>query len=205
MNYDTKIEYLPSARIESLTDGIFAFAMTLLVLSLNAPELHGLVTNQELVVQISALGDRFFIFLLSFFLLAMAWGVHHKQFAKITRSDDKLMWINMLRLLTVVTIPFSSVLVGTYSELQSAVFFFTLNIFLLVSISYWEWKYAVSHDLTEHISKEYEKIGNLKNLVTVAIAAVAVVLSFVNTDLALWTFALIPFVFLVLKKVGKIQ
>lgn len=204
MPSDTKTEYFPSARIESLTDGIFAFAMTLLVLSLNAPELHGLVTNQELTQQIMALSGRFFIFLLSFFLLAMAWGVHHKQFAKITRSNEPLMWINMLRLLFVIMIPFSSVLVGNYSELPTAVVFFTANIFLLCVVSYIEWKYAVTHDLTEHISQEYEKVGDLKNLVTVAIAGVAVILSFLNTDIALWTFATIPLAFFVLKKVGKI-
>lgn len=204
MKQDSKIEYFPSARIESLTDGIFAFAMTLLVLNLNAPELHGLVTNQELIQQIFALSDRFLIFLLSFFLLALAWGVHHKQFAKITRSDERLMWINMLRLLFVVMIPFSSVLVGSYSDLSAAVFFFCMNIFLLCSVSYLEWKYAVSHDLTENLSNEYEKSANAKNMITVAIAGVAVILSLFNTNLALWIFAIIPFVFLFLKKIGKI-
>lgn len=134
----------------------------------------------------------------------MAWGVHHKQFAKITRSNEPLMWINMLRLLFVIMIPFSSVLVGNYSELPTAVVFFTANIFLLCVVSYIEWKYAVTHDLTEHISQEYEKVGDLKNLVTVAIAGVAVILSFLNTDIALWTFATIPLAFFVLKKVGKI-
>jgi len=59
-----------SSRIESLTDGIFAFAMTLLVLNLNAPELHGAATNEELILRLTALSHKFFIFLVSFFVLA---------------------------------------------------------------------------------------------------------------------------------------
>lgn len=199
---EEKKEYFPSSRIESLTDGIFAFAMTLLVLNLNAPELHGLVTNQELIAKLMGLSDRFLIFLLSFFLLASAWSVHHKQFARITRSDDKLMWINMIRLLFVIMIPFSSVLVGSYSTLSAAVIFFNLNIFMLSLVSFIEWKYALSHDLTENVSKEYEEKGNIKNLVPVVIAGAAVIIAFVNTTLSLWTFATIPLALYLLKKVN---
>jgi uncharacterized membrane protein len=200
-----KIEYFPSSRIESLTDGIFAFAMTLLVLSLNAPELQGIITNQELIIKLDAMSDRFLIFLLSFFLLASAWGVHHRQFAKITRSDEGLMWINMLRLLFVIMIPFSSVLVGNYSQLTFAVFFFDMNIFLLSLVSYIEWKYALSHDLTsETVLSDYEKKGNIKNIVPVAIAGIACLIALFNTNLSLWTFATIPLVLYTLKRFGKI-
>lgn len=205
MDEENKKEYFPSSRIESLTDGIFAFAMTLLVLNLNAPELYGIVTDQELISKLSALSDKFLIFLLSFFLLASAWGVHHKQFARINRSDEGLMWINMLRLLFVIMIPFSSVLVGNYSSLPAAVIFFNLNIFLLSLVSYVEWKYALSHDLTENVSKEYERKGNIKNLVPVVIAGLTVLIAFFNTALSLWTFATIPFALYLLKKVGKIN
>lgn len=199
-----KDEYFPSSRIESLTDGIFAFAMTLLVLNLNAPELYGIVTNQELISKLYGLSNRFLIFLLSFFLLASAWGVHHRQFAKITKADNGLMWINMVRLLLVITIPFSSVLVGNYAALSSAVFFFDMNIFLICLISFIEWKYAVNHGLTESMSKEHTRHGDIKNAVPIFIAGAAVLLSFVDTSISLWTFATIPFVLMILKKFGKV-
>ncbi len=199
---EQKDTYFPSSRIESLTDGIFAFAMTLLVLSLNAPELHGAVTNSELLSKLNALSDKFFIFLLSFFLLASAWGIHHKQFARISKSDTNLMWINMVRLLLVIIIPFSSVLVGNYSNLLVAVLFFDLNIFLLCVVSSLEWKYAVTHKLTHNITPEEAKSIDTKNMITIVVSGIACVLAFFNTNLSLWAFATIPLV-LHFKKLKK--
>ena len=122
-----KVLRYSSNRIESLTDGIFGFAMTLLVVNLDVPVLRGAVTNQELLTNLWSLSDTFFTFLLSFFLLASAWGVHQRQFAYIKQSDNTLMWINMVRLLFTVMVPFTTVLISKYDNLSAAAFIFSMN------------------------------------------------------------------------------
>lgn len=195
--------YYSSSRLESLSDGIFAFAMTLLVLNLNAPELHGAVTNQELVQNLLALSNRFFSFLLSFFLLASAWGVHHRQFSFIKQSDSNLTWINMLRLLFVVIVPFSSVLVGSYPDLGVASFFFSVNIFFLCLMSFLEWKYAASHGFVEGLSDEHFRSANIKNAFPIAVAAISCMIAFFSPTASQLVYLILPFGFIFLKKTGR--
>lgn len=193
-----------SSRIESLTDGIFAFAMTLLVLNLNAPQLHGLITNQDLIQNLTALAPRFYIFLLSFALLASAWGVHHRQFSYIRGSDNTLMWINMLRLLFVVIVPFSSVLVGEYGDLPAAAFFFCFNMFGLSVVSYYELEYAVHKGFTEGLPDEHKRASKLKNSVPILVSSAACICALFKPVLSYWLFALIPIAIYTLKKAGRV-
>lgn len=191
-------------RLESLTDGIFGFAMTLLVINLNAPILHGLVTNQELIASLSKLQNHFFTFLVSFLLLASAWGVHHRQFSFIKESDGTLMWINMVRLLFVITIPFSAVLVSNYPNLPAAVFFFAMNIFLLSLASYIEWKYAATHDMTEGLTPEHIHAGDVKNMLPLIVTGVVCISSLFAPEISLYLYLLIPIGLIVLRKFGRI-
>ena len=198
-----KTQTFPSSRIESLTDGIFGFTMTLLVTHLTLPRLAHPVTNAILFNAIMTVFPQFFIFLLSFFLLAVLWGTHHRQFSYIVRSDGILMWINMLRLLFVILVPFSSELVGNYGSLNVAVLFFNLNIFFLCVISYVEWEYAYMHGLAKRIKEEHRSYAKLKNVYSIVISAVACVVGFFNPDLSLQTFLLIPLGLWFLKHINR--
>lgn len=193
-----------SSRIEALTDGIFAFAMTLLVINLNDPQLRGLVTNQELITNLVKMLPRFYMFLLSFALLASAWGVHHRQFSYIKGSDNMLMWINMLRLLFVVIVPFSTVLVGEYGNLPAAAFFFCFNMFGLSVVSYYELEYAVKKGFTEGLPDEHKKASRLKGAYPVIVSSIACLVALIKPELSYWLFALIPLGILFMKKLGKV-
>jgi uncharacterized membrane protein len=193
-----------SSRIEALTDGIFAFAMTLLVLNLNVPELHGAVTNEELIEKLQNLEPRFFIFLLSFFVLASAWAVHHRQFSYIKGSNNTLGWINMVRLLCVIVVPFSSVLIGTYPDLPISALFFSANVLLLNVITLIEWKYAVAKGFVPELGPDHLKATDIKTLYSIVIAALALAFSFILAANAMWIFLLGPLGLALLKRAGKI-
>lgn len=205
MHQDAQASRYSSSRIESLTDGIFAFAMTLLVINLSAPVIHGVVTNQELLFDIEVMSTRFFSFLLSFFLLAAAWGVHHRQFSFITSSDTTLMWINMVRLLFVIMVPFSSVLVGNYPELPISAFFFSMNIFFLCLFSFIEWKYAVRHGMVEGMTQGQIHSGDIKNIFPIIVAGVSSVCALFAPEFSLWLYLAIPVGLFVLNRTGRFR
>lgn len=133
---------LTTRRLEALTDGIYAIAMTLLVLNLHIPDrilaLGEAGAHQVLIDQ----APKFFHYGLSFILLAVFWIGHHKVFHLIERTDRSHTWINVFYLMFVALIPFSTSLIGHYPEDWLDELFFSLNIFAIGSLSLANWLYA---------------------------------------------------------------
>jgi uncharacterized membrane protein len=104
--------YLPLHRSEALSDGIYAVAMTLLVIELKLPEAGHMGSSAEMADALLALAPKAEAWLISFFVLALFWTAHHRVFAYVRRADAKLVWLNLLQLAFVSLMPFSSALIG---------------------------------------------------------------------------------------------
>jgi uncharacterized membrane protein len=118
-------------RIEALTDGIFAVAMTLLVLDIKPPVHLRFETNEALVDHLSALEHSFVMYAISFVVLAMFWLGHHLQFHFVRHVDRRLLWINLAFLLLAVVVPFSTNLVGDHGHLQLPAVLYAVNLLAL--------------------------------------------------------------------------
>src|SRR5579859_8164415 len=105
-------------RVEGLGDGVFAIAMTVLVLGINVPEGRG---GTGLAAQLSALWPKFASYALSFVMLGVLWIGYHFQFQYIRRTDRGLLWLNLVFLLTVTFLPFSTAVLGNYPGAREAV------------------------------------------------------------------------------------
>src|SRR6185437_13199923 len=92
---------LSKARIEALTDGIFAIAMTLLVLELRVPELPRPVNTHELMRRLAEEGPVFFSFALSFLYCGLLWFMHHLAMHFIRNLRTALVWLNLLFLMSI--------------------------------------------------------------------------------------------------------
>jgi uncharacterized membrane protein len=103
---------LSKHRVEGLTDGIYAVAMTLLVLELKLPEAEPGLTDAALLAQFAHLVPRFIAWLISFLILAVFWLSHQRAFHYVRGVDSGLLWINIASLLAASLLPFSSSLVG---------------------------------------------------------------------------------------------
>ena len=122
---------LPLHRSEALTDGIFAVAMTLLVIELKLPE-HGLVHSPEQLVEaLVGLVPKAISWALSFFILALFWIGHHRVFATVRRADGRLVALNLLQLAVASLMPFSSALSGEYGNVLLSQVVFSINMALL--------------------------------------------------------------------------
>jgi uncharacterized membrane protein len=185
---------LTTRRIESLADGIFAIAMTLLVLTLTLPDMA--VTKLNLGQLLSAQWPKFFNYALSFVLLAIFWMVHHQQFHVIRRTDRSHIWINIGILMFVALMPFSTDVVGDYSHQTLAELVFSANLLILGLLFLLNWWYACKdHRLIDHdLDREVIVRGIRRNSVTPIVAAISMVLSVFMPEWALWVYVLIPII-----------
>lgn len=113
--------YLPLHRSEALTDGIFAVAMTLLVIELKLPDVDRLQSSRELAGALGALLPQAIAWLISFFVLALFWTAHHRVFSHVRRADTTLVWLNLIQLAFVSLMPFSCALIGEKGVLLAQV------------------------------------------------------------------------------------
>src|SRR3989339_918751 len=183
---------LGTNRIEGLTDGIFAFSMTLLVMTINLPDpaAHLVPLSQLLISQ----SDKFYNYGLSFVLIAVVWLIHHQQFHVIRRTDHSHLWINIFLLMFVALIPFSTSLIGDYPRSAAAEIFFDLNLFVVGSLLFLNWAYAtLGHRLVDReMEEERIRSGWRRTLVMPLAALLAIGLAFFNPAYSSYAYLLIP-------------
>lgn len=119
-------------RLTALSDGLFAVAMTLLVLDLRVPVLAARSSSEHgLWASLLKLGPSFAAYLLSFTMLGTFWLAQHTLLGLLGRCDRTLTWINVGFLFVVSLLPFSAALLAHYVHLRLAVGVYWLNIALL--------------------------------------------------------------------------
>lgn len=187
--------WLTTKRIESLSDGVFAIAMTLLVLNIAAPVMTD-PSNEILFDKLIELIPHFFAYAMSFFLLAVFWIIHHKQFSTIKRANETLLWINILCLMLVVLIPFSASLRGEHENLQLAAIFFDMNMLVVGVLFYFQYWYATKNHrlIDKDLDPELVRKGLRKNLLIPGAALVSIGLSFLSPQWSSLPYLIIPFV-----------
>ena len=131
-------------RLTSLTDGLFAVAMTLLVLDLRVPVSIAMSGSSEhgLWEALLRLGPSFAAYLLSFTMLGTFWLAQHTLLSIHGRCDRTLTWIHLGFLFVVSLLPFSAALLARYVHLRRAVGAYWLNILLLGTALEWSARYG---------------------------------------------------------------
>ena len=108
---ELKENEITTQRVEALTDGVFAIAMTLLVLDLKIPpEVRH--AAPDLLSALWAQSDKFICYFWGFLLLGVFWITHVRKFRVLRGSDTKHIWLNLLILIFVCLIPFSRLIFG---------------------------------------------------------------------------------------------
>ncbi|MFG1423832.1 TMEM175 family protein [Roseixanthobacter liquoris] len=126
---------MPATRIDALTDGIFAFAMTLLVLEIRLPDDLPIGSSADLVAHLRTLGAEYVTYLISFFVLAALWrgniSLRHKG-EEVSHLCGRI-WLFYLFFIT--SVPFSSSVVGHYGQFAPAVWLYAANMMILGLLS----------------------------------------------------------------------
>lgn len=132
-----------TGRVEAFSDGVFAIAITLLILELKVPHFQGGASNAQVLQALVALWPSYVAFLLSFFAILIMWINHHGLFRLIHRIDTPFLYANGAMLLLVTFVPFPTALLAAYlghsGEHTAAATY--CGTFVLVSIAFnafWE-------------------------------------------------------------------
>ena len=138
---ENEIEF---SRIVAFSDGVFAIAITLLVLSLSVDDL----SRDDLWQGIWDLRENLLAYGISFAVIGRFWLVHHRFFSEVTAFDNRLLSLNMLYLAFIVLIPFSSQLLGDFGGETPSVVVYAGNLVACILVGTWMFLYAQSAGLT---------------------------------------------------------
>jgi len=171
---------LAKNRIEALADGIFAVAMTLLVLDIKSPINLRIDTTAGLVEYLATLEHSFAMYAISFVVLAIFWIAHHLLFHYVRHVDRRLLWINMAFLLMVTFVPFSTDLLGDHGHLALPVVVYGLNLITLGALLALQLHYLQANpplaaaDFTPAMAAHMSREIKLYALVPVASMAISI-------------------------------
>ena len=130
-------------RLAALSDGVFAVAMTLLVLDLRAPEVDKIRSEQDLWVALGALAPKFLMCAMTFLTLGIFWIGQQTQLNHLTRSARSLSMMHLLFLFAVCMTPFSTMLLAGFITFRLAMLVYWVNILLLGVSLYFTWVCAI--------------------------------------------------------------
>ena len=134
-------------RLAALSDGIFAVAMTLLVLDIHAPASEAVHGEHDLWAVLVALAPRLLMFGMSFMTLGIFWVGQQTQLNHLERSDRGLTWIHLAFLAVVCLLPFTTSFLAEFMRYRVALLVYWANIFLLGLTLYFSWVCALDKKL----------------------------------------------------------
>jgi uncharacterized membrane protein len=170
-------------RILALSDGVFAFAITLLVLSLAVPSLSPSQsrTDYNLLVLLSGDINTFYSYALSFVVISIWWISHHRLFRHISKYNSSLMWTNLFFLLFITIIPFLTELVSQYGDIRIAVIIYDLTQAIGGLVLSALWNVAIKNHLlsSERLTKAQIRNIRIRTYVPTFVFLLAIGISFV--------------------------
>ena len=196
------LEAPSKARLESLSDAIFAVAMTILVLDIRLPSLPRDATSTQLWIVLVPLWPKIGAFIISFLFLAKTWDVHRLIFHAVDRVNYSFSILNVLLLMAACFLPFSTSLIAEHPHLTFAAVIYIGNMIMLPCLNYLLWEYATRRRrlMRSNISPAVVEWFNNNHRLVIAVYAVAFPIAFFSSALSVfWILAfqivmhLVPF------------
>jgi len=174
----TELEIRDKNRLESFVDGVFAVAITFLVLDFIIPALPH--TNVAILTYLDSLSFKFIGYFLAFFLLAILLNNHNRQFKNIEYADQKLWWLNIVFLSFIVLVPFVASIWTEYGDTTVGVLFFHFDMLISGLLLYFNWFYVQKHKylLKKNITSRTITIIHYRNLAIPIASIIAILIAF---------------------------
>ncbi len=184
-----------TARLEAFSDGVFAIAITLLVLELISM-LHP-QNGESLRKFFYYHWEPFLAFLIGFLTILVCWINHNHVFTYIKRSDSKLPWVNGFVLLLISFTPFPTAILAEYlgTEGRFALAIFGFNYLMIAIASYWICTYPYKKYLIDDDDREFFQYIKLSYGYCIIFTLVAFFICFISIPAAIILYMLMFFVF----------
>ncbi|WP_321506800.1 TMEM175 family protein [uncultured Methanoregula sp.] len=182
------------SRMDTLTDGVFAIAMTLLITGLDIPRLGGIITGSSVDTVILNIVPDFIHYLIAFVLLANFWWAHHLRSHYLQGVNQKIIFLNMVTLLFVGLIPFSTNLVGDFPLNTHAALIFEINLLCLGLLSVLQWNTVIANKmcLKKSADQKMMAIGKEDSYIFPILSFIAIVLSLVSVPWSVFIYLIAP-------------
>lgn len=189
---------ISKSRLGTLTDGVFAIVMTLLVLEITVPQISQPDVETELINTLFDLWPAIFSYATSFIILGFFWIGHDNMFHYIKRVNRIFIWITIFYLMFVALIPFTTGLIEEYGDQQIAVMIYGLVITMVGFLVYVQWRYATKdfHLVDKDLDPGFITRMSRRNILVPVIFLTAIALSFVNIYIALLIYIALPFFYI---------
>jgi len=188
---------MESRRIEALVDGVFAVAMVLLVLQVPLPDLPDPPTAEGVISALTAVLPAVGGFALSFLILGAFWIGHHGQFRHIRRVDRTLLWLNILLLLCVAFVPFTTVFLARYPLQPAALVVYGGTLLVCGVVLFAHWGHAVGHECVgEDVTPEMAEVIRERMSMGMVAYLLATIAGGIVPKVGLVLFACVPFLYM---------
>src|SRR5476649_1060242 len=173
------------ARLDTLSDGIFGVAMTLLVLDVRLPDDFHPQDGGELLQGLGGLWPKLLPYVLSFGVLGLRWlsNIEVRSRAEYVNREYVNWWL--LYLLLITCVPFSTIVVGRFAHLPPAIWLYAGHTLLIAAVGLRLVLITPDLELGEHLRRR-----QMSAILLIVSSLLAIALSFVNSEMALWALAL---------------
>ncbi len=195
---------MTTQRLEALSDGVFAVAITLLALDVRVLQLPVGATETALYDAVLALAPKFFTYLMTFVLVGMFWIAHHRMFTAIQHVDRALLWFNINLLLWICLLPLSASALGAYHGYRTSVIIYGLNVILVGQSLFGIWYYVCTRGLLHpHTDPELIRLSYWRILVGSPIYLLGIAISFWNPRVSSWVYLAALIMYLLPGKIDR--
>nr|HEV7953623.1 TMEM175 family protein [Candidatus Acidoferrales bacterium] len=172
---------LTTNRIESLSDGVFAIVLTLMVFQIRVPDTPA-DQPHELWARLIHQAPEFYSYAVSFILVGIYWVAHHNMYHLVKRSTRLLLWMNLLFLMFVGFVPYSVALVGRYADFQRVMIIYGVHLMIISGLLFLQWWYVTRHKelLVATLNPQFVRSVDMKILQAPVVCVLAILTSFIS-------------------------
>jgi uncharacterized membrane protein len=184
---------LKTSRVEALSDGVFAIAMTILVLNISVPTAET-VSADQLPDALRHVAPQVIVYIISFVNLGVLWVGQHNQYHFIDRADRWFLWINILYLLLISFMPLATALLGHYPLHRVALVVYGTNLIAATLVLALHWHYAAGSGrlVRAQLSPRIVRFAHRRILGSAGAYTIALLLSLMVPLLSLALFLAVP-------------
>lgn len=171
-------------RIEAFSDGVFAIAITLLILEIKIPHLHD-ANGVNLAAALRGLWPSYFAYIVSFVMIGIYWANHHYIFRLYRTTDHGFNLLNVFFLMCISFLPFPTAVLGEYmtsaSNEQSAISLYALGLLLPALAWCGMWLYARRRGLLDkNLTEDFVDYLTRQYVISIGLYLSALLMSFFN-------------------------
>lgn len=187
------IKVIDEGRVVGFSDAVFAFAITLLVLKLDLPQVQHELANTQLFKALLDLWPQYLSNIISFIVIGMFWVSHHRLLRVVKRFDMTFIWLNLILLMGISFIPFPTDLLGEYGDTRIAVAFYYLTLSFVGILQLVIWMYASYNRrlISTDISKAHIHLYTIRSLMMPVIFLYCFLMTYINLKISTFSWLLI--------------